>query len=212
MSKKTIALIIVLLIVAGGLFALAFMPQKKGTPTIAPPLTAPAPTPVAQTTLLLTPNPLVIASQSASLNVSIDTGTNNATAVQIELSYNPEQVTAIDITPGTFFDNAITLLKNIDQKNGKLSFALATAPTAKAIKGTGTVATISFTTAIASGGKTDITFSPKSLVTAEKILTSVLKSATGSTIFYVQQQGSGQAPIGPAKPGTQSGQTNPPTQ
>ena len=203
MSKKTIALILVLLLIAGVLFALAFAPQKKGTPTIAPPLTAPAPTPVAQTTLQLSPNPLVIASPSASLILAIDTGENSATAVQVELSYNPEQITAIDIIPGTFFDNPITLLKNIDSKNGKLSYAIVISPSAKAKKGTGTVATINVMTNIASGAKTNITFSPKSLVTAEHVPTSVLKSATGSTIFYVQQQGAGQAPVGPVKPSTQ---------
>ena len=202
MSKKTIALIIVLLLVAAGLFVLAFTPPKKGTPTVAPPLTVPTPlpTPVAQTTLALSPNPLVIASKSASLALVIDTTVNNVTAIQIELSYNPQEITVVDIALGTFFEDPITLLKNIDAKNGKLSYAIAIPPTGKAKKGTGIAATITFTTNIASGQKTDINFLPKSLVTAENIPTSVLKSATNATIFYVQQSGSEQTPVGPVKP------------
>lgn len=198
-------LIFVLLIITAGLLYLAFVPfEKSGQTSIAPPLLTPepSPTPATQTALALSPNPLIIASTSGSLELTIDTGANNVTAVQIELTYDPNALGSVDIIPGTFFDDPITLLKNVDTKNGKISYVLATSPTGRAKTGKGTVAAIVFTATIASGAKTQISFSPKTLVTAEKVQVSVLKSAENATIFYVQEGSAGQqsTEIGPFKP------------
>lgn len=204
MARKTLTLIIVLLILASGLLYLAFRSgSKEDSAQIAPPLVSPipTPTPVAQTVLALSPNPLVVASQSGSLTLNIDTGANNVTAIQVELTYDPTLFAVTDIATGTFFEDPIILLKKIDEKNGKVSYVLATTPAAKAVSGKGTIATLSFTTTIPSGQKTQISFTKKTLVTAEGAQASVLKSAEGATIFYVQQAGGGdQQPIGPVKP------------
>lgn len=211
MARKTLTLIIVLLILASGLLYLAFRSNQKDSATIAPPIVSPqpTPTPVAQTVLSLSPNPLVVASQSGSLALNIDTGANLVTAVQVELSYDPNIFAVTDIVAGTFFDDPITLLKKIDAANGKASYVLATSPAAKAQKGKGIIATLSFTTTIASGQKTQVSFTKKTLVTAEGAQESVLKATEAATIFYVQQAGTGQTPIGPVKPTTQSAQTTP---
>lgn len=186
MSKQTLALIIFLLLLTVFLIAIAARMQQQRQITMAPPITVPTPTPVAQTVLVLFPNPLVVASPSGSLAVTIDTGENPVTAVQLEFSYNPLALPTIDIKPSTFFENPVTLLKTVDTKNGKISYALAIPPTGAAKKGKGEIATISFTTNIPSGQKSDIILLPKSLVTAEGVQKSVLKSSSGATIFYVQ--------------------------
>ncbi|GEM_PF-848127 len=211
MAKKTLLLIVILLLTAFGLLYLAFAPANKSkeVATVATPFVSPLPTPTPsiQTVLTLSPNPLVIASPSGSLTLSIDTGENKVNAIQFELLYNPQVLTNVEILQGSFFENPITLLKNIDVKSGKVSYVLATPPNGKAKSGRGVIATLKFTTKLASGEKTDITFSPKTLVTAEKIQTSVLKTAEKATVFYVQQGGqqqtgttSGQVPIGPVRP------------
>ena len=191
MSKKTIALIIILFLISGGLLYLAFW-SKNGIPTFGSPLivdgpVTPEPTPVAHTTLSLSPSTLIIASSSGSLNLVIDTSINNATAVQVELAYDPKAITTIDIIPGDFFTNPVTLLKSIDKELGKISYAIAISPTDLPKKGTGTVARLTFTTNLMSGEKTNFTFLPKTLVTGENIPISVLRSTTGATVFYVPQ-------------------------
>lgn len=204
MAKKTLGLIVVLLILAGGLLYLAFQSNKKESTQIAPPLISPqpTPTPVAQTILALSPNPLVVASPSGTLELTIDTAVNNVTAVQIELSYDPKVFAVTDVVTGTFFTDPITLLKKIDDKNGKVSYVVTTSPSAKAVNGKGVVATIPFTATLASGQKTEISFTDKTIVTAEKVQVSVLKMAENASVFYVQEGSATQAPIGPVKPST----------
>ncbi len=190
MSKKTLALIIVLFLITVGLLVLAFAPVNKNA-TIAPSIPVPnvsqAPLVYPQVMLRLSPSPLVIASQSGTLTVGIDSGSNKVTAVQIELSYDKTVITNIDVTPGTFFANPLTLLKNIDTNLGRISYVLATTPGGKAVTGKGTVATLTFTTNLVTGGKTAITFTPKTLVTAEGLQTTALKTTENTTIYYIQQ-------------------------
>lgn len=202
--KKTIFLLLFLFILAGGL---VFLYNNSGkimntNVTVAPPLVSPepSPTPSLQTTLSFSPSPLVIASPSGTLAISIDTGTNNVNAVQIELSFDPNQITNLAITQGTFFESASPLLNKIDLKNGKASYVLAITPSGPAQSGKGTIATLSFTTKIPSGQKTTITFTPKTLVTAEDIAISVLKATENAEIFFVQAAGEQAASAGPFKP------------
>ncbi len=202
--KKTIILLIFLSFLTGGLIFLYSNGGKiiNTNVTIAPPLVSPqpTPTPVVQTSLSFAPNPLVIASSSGTLAISIDTGANKVNAVQIELSYDPKQLTNVLISQGTFFPDATTLLNSIDAKNGKASYVLAISPSGEAQSGKGTVATLSFRTLIPSGQKTGITFTPKTLVTADDVPTSVLKATDSATIFYVQQATAGNEEIGPFRP------------
>lgn len=182
MSKRTLALIIVLIIVTSILVALAVTPQKPSAPLTV----APTPTPAAQTALTFSPNPLTIASASATVDVLVDTQTNGVTAVQLELSYDPKVITSIDIKPGSFFSNPAELLKTIDAKEGKISYALGILPSDVAKKGQGIVATITLRTTLAVGQPTQISFLPKTLVTASGITSSVLKTY-GAPLLILRQ-------------------------
>lgn len=198
MSKRTLALIIILVVITGVLVALAVTPEKKPvTPVIVP-----TPTSVAQTALAFSPNPLTIASASATVDVLVDTQTNPVTAVQLELSYDPKVITSIDVKPGSFFTNPAELLKTIDAKEGKISYALGILPSDVAKKGQGIVATISFRTNLKVGQPTQINFLPKTLVTASGITQSVLKSASNLTILFQNPPVS----LPPAQQGTTSPQ------
>ncbi|MBI3070341.1 MAG: hypothetical protein HYY87_03500 [Candidatus Levybacteria bacterium] len=146
MSKRTLTLIIILVIVTGVLIALAVTPQKTPAPVVVAPPPAGGSTPAAQTLLSFSPNPLLISSASASVDVAVDTGNNALTAVQLELSYDPTVITSIKLKPASFFPNPVVLLENIDAKNGKISYALGIAPIDNPQKGQGAVVTVSFAT------------------------------------------------------------------
>lgn len=196
MSQKTVGLIIALILVTGILVYTAVAP-KQPAPTGTPAKTQTAPAVLAQTTLALSPSLLSLSSNSGSLNVVIDSGSNKITAVQLELSYDPKMLSALDIVPGPFFNNPVTLIKTIDDKNGKISYALGIAPTGLAKSGQGAVATITFSSAQQTGQATQITFSPKTLVTAAGANSSVLKATSGAAVVFTQSQSNTILPIKP---------------
>lgn len=183
MSKRTLALIIVLLFITGILIAVALYPQKQSTQTIYN--SKPTPTPLAQSVLSITPNPLVISSQSAVAQVAIDSGNNKVTAVQLEISFDPKKITKITLNPGDALENAVVLLNNVDMKEGRISYAIGISPTGVAKVAKGIVATMALQTILAPNEQTIINFLPKSLVAAEGVASSVLKSSVGTIIMFV---------------------------
>lgn len=183
MSTRTLILIALLTIITAGLVYVAVTPPKQ-QPAPTPIVVKPTPTPAAQTMLALIPNPLTISSPSGSLDVTIDTGNNNVTAVQLELSYDPKMLTNVTVAqPKTnaFFEKPVELIKQMDAKKGTIRYAIGIDPTTKAKQGIGIVATLKFR---ASLGTSQITFLPQTLVTAEGISVPVLKSATDATVIY----------------------------
>lgn len=188
MSKKTIALIGILILITAVLLFIAFKPKTSspnGVTTIAPTqATAPIPKKVGSTTLSLMPNPLQMTTSSASLDAVINAGTDKITAVQLEIAYDPKSLTVVSITPGSFFSNPFVLLNSIDNNNGRISYALGINVSDSSKAGTGVVATIVFkANNTATVSETDVTFLPKSLVTAEKVSDSVLINSQGAKII-----------------------------
>lgn len=113
-------------------------------------------------------------------DVNIDSKDNLVTGAQIELSYDPASLTNVEIKPGNFLPKAITIKKTIDAKKGTITFWLWASQGAIGVKGTGAIATITFT-------KTDtlettISFLPESLVSDERYDQSVLKETTSGVI------------------------------
>lgn len=174
MPKRTLLLILVLIGTVVFLLALSInTTQKPQEPTV---IATPSP---AQTVLSLsTP---VATPGGKQIDVNINTGSNKVTAVQLELEYNPDELTDVDITPANFFKNPVVLLKNINEKDGRVTLALGIAPGQSGVTGTGTVANLTFNTATTSG-QTTISFLPKTLVSAEGFAQSVLKSAVN--VFF----------------------------
>lgn len=186
MSKRTLALIIFLTVLTGFFIYLAVSqnrPQPTPSPTVLTPTKKPVP---AYTTLTLSPQTLTLSSNSGSLAVMIDTGsgekTNAVTAVQLEMEYDPKVLTAVTLTSGSFIPNATPLVNNIDQTNGKITYALAIPPSGSGVSGKGSVATIQFRSLIPQGSSTTVRLLPTTLVTAQGVSESVLLKATGATI------------------------------
>lgn len=186
MPKRTVTLILALILIAGGLvfLALSAIPPKQDSLKTS---NVPTQVPFAHTTLSLSPNPAV-STQTANIPIAvmIDSNGDKVSGVQLELSFNPKELTIADIVSETadspsFFPKATQLLKVIDQRNGKVTYTLALSTAEKAKAGSGTVAII--TARVAPGVKqTKLNLLTSSIVTATGITQSVLKSATGTTI------------------------------
>lgn len=187
MSKKTLILIVILFVLTTLLFITAMGKNKEVAEESSPEVEEVAAIPsVQKTNIYLSPDSLVLDSNSGSINVDLSTEENNVTAVQLEMAYDPKVIGGIDIIPGDFFDDPSVLMKTIDQKNGRISYALILPASSPAKKGTGTVAVISFKVLNKNVGQTNISFLPKTLVTAEGVDPSVLKTSTGATITFSQ--------------------------
>lgn len=195
MSKKTLALIISLVGITVILFAVALLSNNATVKDQPGKAAVPTPTPHAQSVLTLSPNPVEITStRTGSVDVVLDTQMNEATAIQLEISYDPQVLTNFSITPGPFFSvNQVppdNIINTNDTQTGRITYALVIPISEPAVKGKGTVATISFTqrailpqSILTQGdGMTQLQLLPKSLVTAEGVSQSVLKQATGTSI------------------------------
>jgi hypothetical protein len=188
MSKKTLALIIGLVVLTAALFAVALNarqpqnPQQDEVATETEEDVTSSPS-LADATLSLDPNPLEAVSGVNRVQVQIDTGANEVTAVQLEVGYDPDVLSNVTITQGSFFPNGSQLLNRNDARTGRYSYAVGITPGQDAQSGTGTVATISFTPRPgATVSETTLELLPKSLVTAPGITESVLKEAMSTTI------------------------------
>lgn len=188
MPTRTIALIATLAVSVIVLLLLATSPWKtnqSNQPIIAQ--VTPTPNP-AHTMLSLSPNPLMISSTTpsqASVDVIIDTGSNVAEAVQLQLLYDPSVVTNVKVTPATtFFETTVELLNSVDQQKGTIDLALGIAPGTTGKQGIGTIATITFTALLPTGKTTTFSFTPKrTMVTQTGTQGSVLKSWMGVTLI-----------------------------
>lgn len=176
MSKRTLALIIVLVVITGGLLvaALSSQPQQP-TPKVATvtPTTSPA-----HTKIWMVPE-TATNSKTPPLDVYVDSNGDHSTGVQLELAYDPTIVTNIRMNPGTFYADPFVLINNIDKKTGRISYAIAIKPNGTAANGKGITATIFYDLLPgATANKVAFTFLSKSKATAEGVAPSVLKTTT----------------------------------
>jgi len=199
MSKPTLILIIILFLFTGGLLILALNKSLyKPTQIIQPPTPSIKPLPtsnvavaesdsaVAETSLLF--GSLEIASSSGkpktySLPIIINTGTNKVTAVQLELSFDPNILTNVNITPSTFFKNPNVIINKINTDIGRISYALTKNASESARQEAGTIATLTFESRISSAPSI-ITFLSRTFVTAQGLESSALKSTNSAELKF----------------------------
>ena len=184
MPKRTLTLVIALVLVAAGLVFLALSTLQPQLPLTNGSL-SPTPIPYAHTMLTMTPNPaLSTAGTNTQIAVMINSNGDKVSAAQLELAFDPTALIVVDIAPATtnpFFARTTQLLKVIDQRNGKVSYAVALGASEKTKAGSGTLAII--TVRLSPTAKTaTLNFLPSTLVTATGVNPSVLVKATGTTI------------------------------
>jgi len=142
--------------------------------------------PLAHTVLSLSPNPLnIIAGGTGKVDVNIDTSDNSATAVQLELSYDPNMLENVNIQPAQFFSSPVTLINKNNPTTGRFTYAFGASPGGQDSPAKGLVATISFTAKNVQASKSDLTLLPETIVTARGEAHSVLKSSSGTQINLV---------------------------
>lgn len=196
-SKKTIGLIIGLFIVTGILLYMAVAPTLNKRVTTSKEAMTPSPTSAAQSTLRFNPGTITAtAGVPTSVDVELSTGDNNVRAVQVELAYDPLVLSNVSIKGGTFFANPAELIPStVNAKTGRVSYAIGV-PNPK--KGTGTVATVTFTprlTSVAVSGAptnpstTEISFVSLSKVAAAGIGSSVLKTSSNLSVTITRIAG-----------------------
>lgn len=180
MSNRTLVLIIALIAITVGLLWMAL----KNSPVPPPAATQPTVVPVLpQTSILFGSLSTAFSTASAktySLPIKIATGNNKTTGVQLELSYDPKVLTNVSVNAGSFFVNPFILINRVDEKNGRISYAIGISPQDSGKTGNGIVATLNFDAQKPTPQSTSIVLLPKSLVTAEGTDRSVLKATTSA--------------------------------
>lgn len=119
-------------------------------------------------------------SEKVESDVLINTDKDEVSGVQIKISYDPKEITNVDIAPGTFFNSPNVLIKTIDEKTGVITYVLAIKPGDKMVKGEGVVATLSFTRL--GTNESYLSFLPQSQVSTTKHNRSVLKTTVSAVI------------------------------
>lgn len=194
MAKRTLFLITLLLFTAVGLVLIASY-SPYSSPVNPPKITPAVALPRVEQTVLRFNDPFAASGSAASnaakavysLPLIISTGDNLVTAVQIELSFDPEVLGNVAVNPGSFFKNPIVLLNDVNETTGKISYAVGINPQDNGIRGEGVAVVINFQAKVAKPQSTSINFLPKTLVTAESVAQSVLKTTTPAQ-FVVGQQ------------------------
>ena len=124
MSKTTIFLFIILLIFIGVLLYIMYGSKQNSiiTTFTKPIISRFEP---ARTTLSLTSNePTATPGQRITIAVLIHNPNPHPDIAQLELGYNPSELTIDSITPGTFFTSPTVALDTIDPVAGRISYAL----------------------------------------------------------------------------------------
>ena len=186
MSKKTILLICVLVLIYLGFYSLHKMYTQKPPPVPAKILDKNIPSPgiLTQCALSITPNSIkAVTGKPSSVNVIIGSDGGYPTSIQLELAYDPKILTDISMTPGNFFPNPNVLINELDESTGRISYAIENLPQEKAAKQGGIIAVMTFTPRSGTTAKeTQITFLPKTTVLSGS-RTAVIKYGYGTNIL-----------------------------
>jgi hypothetical protein len=189
MKKRTTGLLIVLfLFLVIVLIALLRIGQPKNSPQtknhtqISPSLSTQA-----HSTLYLIPDPVLLtAKNNGSIEAVLDTGSNNVTAVQLEMRFDPKVIVNVKVVPDySFITHPIVLYNKVNNTTGYITFMLGISPGSEPVNGKGVVAIINFTK-IADSNIKESAFEllPTSLATESGIDSSILKKASGTKIFF----------------------------
>ncbi|HBL51684.1 MAG: hypothetical protein A3D24_04335 [Candidatus Blackburnbacteria bacterium RIFCSPHIGHO2_02_FULL_39_13] len=147
MDNKWLLPLVLVVAVASGVLAVLLssnsLPFKLNQNTKNTPVLSPSPIPqksVGTAKLLLVPQTLAVDIGSiTTADIQMDAQSEEVSAVDIRLSFDPKVVSIKEISPGDFFAGATELDKQIDNKNGNAVYILGTL---QARANSGSVATI----------------------------------------------------------------------
>lgn len=189
MNRRTTALIIILSLVSALLIFLAFTPQKPKTKTYAPvkkPTITARPVEKIATVFFSQREITAHKNTPTTIDFMVDTHGKPITGVQIELLFNPRQISQVKLSaplPDSFFgkqSDYIILFSEVNPLVGKASYAIAVLPTKESKSGAGVIGRLTFS--LVSSENAQITFGENTLVTRENETESVLKNTIPLTI------------------------------
>ncbi len=144
MSRTSFALLFLFVVAVGILLSLNTIYSTTVQQSL--PKVFPTQTVVSENTLSLTPNPSsVLAGQSTSIQVVVDSQGPKPSLLQLEMSYDPAVIKTVSIVPGTFFQNPQVLLNKVNTHNGRISYAVASGLKSESADSSKVAATITIT-------------------------------------------------------------------
>lgn len=184
--NRTLALIGFLITLTVVLLGIAlYASSSKKAPFMTKILQNPTPTVPKTAVVSFSPANLSIpvgSSPSATVDIITSTGENPITGAQIEIDYDPQVITNVQVLPATpttsLLGASYTTLFTDSKTPGKLVFANGISTTATPATGTGSVGKISFNVVRGSQTTTTLTFGPQTKITTSKAQGSVLQSTT----------------------------------
>lgn len=194
MPKKTTILIIILAIITGILIFVAVrsdQTQELGkritnTATATPIVIRPFASLYFSTPLIDISNGVT----AQKVDIVVDTNGKSVAGAQAELTYDPNVITNVSLTPivkNQFFGtNPTVLINSVDKTQGRISYAISISLNDTEKIGKGSIGQLSFTVNKFAGiPNTKINFLPKSAVTTQQTKFSVLDSTTPLQIILV---------------------------
>jgi hypothetical protein len=124
MSKTTFALFVILLIFLGILvYVVYWIKPSEILTTFTKPVISPT-KPASASLSFSTTEQNIHRGQTVSVAVLLHNFNTHPSVVQLEIEYNPADVTITSLMPGTFFTNPTVALQNVDPVTGRISYAL----------------------------------------------------------------------------------------
>jgi hypothetical protein len=190
MSKLFIVLLLFFFLLLVGLGYTA-VTLNKNTAFKIPFQNSPTPTITTIHSLTLSPeNSAAIPGQINTVNIILDTqnsSTSKPQLIQMEISYDPNALLDVDITPGDFFTHPTVSLKTINTHTGRISYALqsqATEVTTQTDMLKTRVAKITFIPNPAfSKGETPLSFLGKTKI-RDKANDTLITATYGTLLFF----------------------------
>jgi hypothetical protein len=186
MTKKTIAISSIGVILVVLLVVSFFGQSKKTIPTIAMPIypsREPATTP--QTTLEFSQSPLYL-NDNGTINAEIfmNTFENKVMSVNLSIGYDPKRFSVISVKPVDLLYGKTIRINAVDETKGEITLAVDVETTKNLpIVGSDSLADIVFKPKSQQDITSEITFLPKTTITAQGITKNALTTTSNATII-----------------------------
>jgi len=181
MRKKDQRLVIngtIIFIVLGLILYLIYNTGLFGTNQNSPSSAVlPTPTPITTSIVSFKKHP-----NENKLDVVLDSGAKPVSAAQLDISFDPNVLTNMQVTNGDFFDNPVVLMNKVT--GGNIFYAAAIPAIGKDKAGQGVVAVLSYTPNAVAGNQTSLKFLSRTKITTTDLNNSILKQAQGITLSY----------------------------
>lgn len=168
MFKNLLISLVIFIIIASVAVALGFLTPKT---EIAPEkIAAPSTYIKPETSLSFSSNEITVKKgQATEIEILINTKGMSPTLAQLELAYDPFVFSQISLSPSDFFPNPNILLEQIDEKNGRISYALGLPLDKKGSNYEGSLAKLKFTISKSTTlTQTSLNFLPKTEILSQK--------------------------------------------